>query len=264
MFYIDEGTGDPTFVFVHGFCCCHEDWELQRAHFRRTSRVVVCDLRGHGRSDQCGESWTIDECANDVVRLLEELNIDDVVLVGHSMGCRVILRCYLDAPHRVRALVFVDPSYVAEGSDPTSFEVAREEPLSEVPWDTFIRRTFDQMFVPTSPRLSRERILDQALRTREEVGRGLAEEFFLWDARNMTSALSQVRVPVLSLQSTVVHGVRRPMRDGERTPWIKLLGRYLPEATIEVIPDVGHFSMLEAPEVVNNAITSFVRKTGPG
>ena len=266
MFYVDEGTGDPTFVFVHGFSCCHEDWDLQRAYFRRTARVVTCDLRGHGRSAASGDTWTIDACASDVAGLLEELDIDDAVLVGHSMGSRVVLRCYLDVPHRVRALVFIDVSYVGGDGDQDSVESAPRDDVTDTSWDHFIRRTFDQMFVNSSPSDHRQRILEQALRTREEVGRGLFAEFFLWDARNMASALSQVRVPVLSLQSTVVDGgrVRRPMREGERTPWIDLLGRYLPTATIEVIPKVGHFSMLEAPDVVNASIASFARRSGPG
>ncbi len=160
MFYVDEGTGDPTFVFVHGFSCCHEDWDLQRAYFRRTARVVTCDLRGHGRSAASGDTWTIDACASDVAGLLEELNIDDAVLVGHSMGSRVVLRCYLDVPHRVRALVFIDGSYVGGDGDPDSFESAPHDDVTETAWDHFIRRTFDQMFVDSSSkRCERERRL---------------------------------------------------------------------------------------------------------
>jgi pimeloyl-ACP methyl ester carboxylesterase len=64
----------------------------------------------------------------------------------------------------------------------------------------------------------------------------------------------------LVLQSTYINleRVRVSLSPGATTPWIELVQHYVPTAHIEIVSDVGHFPMLEAPEVVNQAIAAFV------
>jgi pimeloyl-ACP methyl ester carboxylesterase len=50
-----HGAGEPTLVFVHGFCCDGSDWENQVRRFIPAHQVLVPDLRGHGRSPASGE-----------------------------------------------------------------------------------------------------------------------------------------------------------------------------------------------------------------
>jgi pimeloyl-ACP methyl ester carboxylesterase len=76
----------------------------------------------------------------------------------------------------------------------------------------------------------------------------------------MDTVLSQVTVPLLVLQSTFMNTQRQrvPLRAGESTPWLDLVRQYHPQAQMEIMPDVGHFPMLEVPEAVNQAILAFV------
>ena len=77
-----------TVCFIHGLCCDLTDWEHQRTHFQDRYRVIGCDLKGHGYSAVSVEPVSIENWAVDIAELLDSLNVQNVVLVGHSMGGR--------------------------------------------------------------------------------------------------------------------------------------------------------------------------------
>lgn len=118
------------------------------------------------------------------------------------------------------------------------------------------------MFLTGSDPARKERILSRALSLPEEIGATLLPRVFGWDARTLDSALSQIAVPLLVLQSTYINTehVRVPLQPGDSTPWLELIRNRVPTAWIEILSGVGHFSMLEAPEAVNQAVAAFVAK----
>jgi pimeloyl-ACP methyl ester carboxylesterase len=77
----------------------------------------------------------------------------------------------------------------------------------------------------------------------------------------MDTALAQIAVPVLILQSTYINTerVRILLQPGATTPWFELIRQHVPTAQIE-IGGVGHFAMLEAPEAVNQILATFIAK----
>ena len=81
---------------MHGFLCSHEDWRHQLAFFSKTNEVVACDLRGHGATPGRPEECSIEHFGGDVMALVSNLELENPILVGHSMGCRVVL----GEPHR--------------------------------------------------------------------------------------------------------------------------------------------------------------------
>jgi pimeloyl-ACP methyl ester carboxylesterase len=103
-----EGGGTPAIVFVHGWSCDRRYWRDQLSHFAERHRVVAVDLGGHGKSGTDREEWTMPAFGDDVVAVVEKLDLDSVVLVGHSMGGDVIVETALRIPDRVEALVWVD------------------------------------------------------------------------------------------------------------------------------------------------------------
>jgi pimeloyl-ACP methyl ester carboxylesterase len=119
LYYERAGAGAPPLVFVHGFGCAHEDWQFQVETFSARHMVVSCDLRGHGVSPGEPASCSIETYGADVAALARALNLSGAVIVGHSMGTRVVLQACLDAPDRVAGLVLVDGSFqAAAGSAP--------------------------------------------------------------------------------------------------------------------------------------------------
>jgi pimeloyl-ACP methyl ester carboxylesterase len=107
-----SGVGSPPLVFVLGFACSHEDWARQVETLARRHTVLTCDLRGHGTSPGVPSACDIETFGADVAGLLRVLQLESVVLVGNSMGCRVVLQAYRDAPDRVAGLVLVDGSFL--------------------------------------------------------------------------------------------------------------------------------------------------------
>ena len=81
FYFTDQGDG-PCVVFAHS-------WDLLDKGYR----CVTYDRRGHGRSDRHGGRWSMDLLADDLARLIGNLDLKDVTLVGHSMGAHVALMC---------------------------------------------------------------------------------------------------------------------------------------------------------------------------
>ena len=87
--YIDSGKGNETLLFIHGFCGSHEYWEKVIPKLKEKKyRVIALDLRGHGGNDTNEASFSIEDLAGDVATFLEDKNIDQVYLFGHSLGDR--------------------------------------------------------------------------------------------------------------------------------------------------------------------------------
>lgn len=86
LYYKSWGTGQPI-VFSHGWPLSSDDWDTQMLYFlERGFRVVAHDRRGHGRSSQTPEGNEMNTYADDLASLMEELDLTDAVLIGHSTG----------------------------------------------------------------------------------------------------------------------------------------------------------------------------------
>src|SRR3990170_7280586 len=107
--YREKGEGYPVFL-VHGYTGNLRNWALQVPVISREFRMVSMDHRGHGHSDKPTEpeDYSLALMAEDAYGLLEELDIRECFVVGHSMGGMVTQHLVLAHPERVRALALVD------------------------------------------------------------------------------------------------------------------------------------------------------------
>jgi len=137
------GDGSPALVLVHGWSCDRTYWRGQRELADRF-RVVTVDLAGHGESGVGRRSWTMAAFGADVAAVVEQLDLDDIVLVGHSMGGDVIVEAACLLPDRVRGLVWVDVyrSLDEAGSDDSALDAFMTPFRADFPAATraFVRR----------------------------------------------------------------------------------------------------------------------------
>ena len=160
------GKGECALIFVHGGACAKEDWQFQVKELSSRFRVITLDLPGHGKSDP-PDTTTIATLADPIIDILSAQK-NHAVLVGHSLGCRVILEAYRRAPDSIAALIFVDGSISAADGD--LLPVAKtKQLLREMGVDAFLDFSFRQMFVAGSNAELVEQVVSRARRGKTAV-----------------------------------------------------------------------------------------------
>jgi non-heme chloroperoxidase len=108
--YIRRGSGRPI-VLIHGWSQCAEEFKFQIEPLSARYDVIAVDQRSHGESQKVSYGLKISRLARDLYELLSELDLNEVALLGHSMGSSVIW-CYIDSfgPERLSKIILVDQS----------------------------------------------------------------------------------------------------------------------------------------------------------
>jgi 2-succinyl-6-hydroxy-2,4-cyclohexadiene-1-carboxylate synthase len=110
IFYRDTKTDGPTILCLHGRWGRGETWIDFIQHYGHSYRIIAPDQRGHGLSDKPISKYTAEEMSADMIALLEYLEIDSVIMVGHSMGGHIAGYLAAIYPQYVRALAILDKS----------------------------------------------------------------------------------------------------------------------------------------------------------
>ena len=170
------------------------------------------------------------------------------------MGCRVVLEAHRLAPQRVAAIALVDGSRMAAG-DPHQAGESMRAAIEFAGFETFADALFTQMFLEPSASHAM-RIIERAKRLPAEVGTALFPSMARWDAGKFVSAVAAVQCPLLAIQSTSMSPERKrtPMRAGQTSAWLDLLREQVRGVRIEILPGLGHFPQIEAPDRVNTLL----------
>ena len=255
LFYREHGQGKPI-LFVHSLSANSRLWEYQFAAFSERYRTIGFDRRGHGRSDIPASGYDADTLADDLARVIEVLDLRDVTLVGHSMGCCEIAR-YLSryGSGRVARAVLLAPTTPfllrtadnPNGVPAEAFEALRAEWRKDYP--KWIADNAAAFFVPdTSPAMMQWGIAmlqEIALPVALACNRMMATTDFRGD-------LKRIDIPVL-----VLHGdkdVSAPLAlTGEPTAALLRHGR------LKVIEGAPHGLIYTHMEQVNADIFEFLK-----
>lgn len=256
--FVDTGRGDPAIVFIHGFTCSLSDWREQLPVLSAHNRCVAADLPGHGASAAPREA-TIQALAAAVNATLDHLGLKRVVLVGHSMGCRIVSEAFGQAPARVCGVVYMDSSMLADG-DPDAAVQAMREKIGRIGMAGIAAGIYDGFFVDSTPAAVRAAVEARRTAVDLDFAQRLWLDLVRWDATRARAALEAVNVPALVIQSTYLNTEmkRVSLSSGQSAPWPDIVARTVKDATVTIIPGVGHFPMLEAPRETNEAIAKFV------
>ncbi|MCB2408021.1 alpha/beta fold hydrolase [Hymenobacter lucidus] len=250
------GTGQQTIVFVHGFGCNQHMWRLVAPAFESRYRVVLLDLVGAGNSDLAAyhpaHYSTLAAHADDVLAVLRELEVEQAILVGHSVGAMIVMLAALREPARVARLVFVAPSprYLNDVDYLGGFEPADIQELLDAMDDNYLGWSAGITPVimghPERPELTQE-LNNSFCRTEPNIARHFARVTFLSDNR---ADLPQLDTPTLILQCAQDALAPRAVGD--------YLHRQLPASTLVVIETTGHCPHLSAPQPTIEAMNHFL------
>lgn len=260
---IEAGTGRP-FVILPAWTHSAAEYDRQVEEFARDHRVVAVDMRGHGEAEKVEHGYRVSRYAADLHDLLTALDVEDAVLMGHSMGCSVIWG-YLDlyGPGRIAKLVLVDqaatqlvqPWWSAEerlafGCTQTADELfAFCARLAGPDGARFIGDRFAGMVTPAFPAGEVERVVREI---RKMPGRHAAALMLDHATRDWRDVIARIRLP------TLVVGARQSVFPAESQAWI---ARRIPGARLaifEVDEGGSHFMCLENPAGFNGLVRDFL------
>ena len=242
--YDISGGGQTALVFIHGWCCSRRFWDRQLPFFSRQHTVVTIDLAGHGSSGTGRKHWTMPAFGLDVAAVVKHLDLEQVVLIGHSMGGYVIIEAGQRLEEALIGLVGVD-TWRDIGSPRTSDQI--EGMLSPLRRDfVSAARAFAQsMFLPTSdPELVENTVSGMSAMPPNIAISAFDEALNYADA---SSKLSEIVSP-----KGVIYSEH----------WGEMDLEMARSHGIEPVPmrNVGHFVMLEDPNTFNNLLDRLVRR----
>jgi sigma-B regulation protein RsbQ len=248
--------GGPVVVLAHGFGCDQNMWRLVVPALAEKCRVVLFDHVGAGKSDLA--AWnaqrysTLDGYASDVLDICRDLDLRDVVFVGHSVAAMIGVLAVAEEPTRFGRLVLVTPSprYIDDGDYRGGFSAADIDELLDslesnyLGWSATMAPVI--MGNPDRPELGAE-LTNSFCRTDPEVARVFARTTFLSDNR---ADLARVTVPTLVLECA--QDVIAPPEVGA------YVHARIPGSTRVTLDATGHCPQLSAPDATAEAILRFV------
>jgi pimeloyl-ACP methyl ester carboxylesterase len=258
--YEVQGHDGPAVLLVHGGMCDLGDWRLQADNLARDHRVVACDLRCHGGSTGAVEDCRVEQWAADCLALADALGLGRVVLVGHSLASRIVLEAASGRPDKVAGVVLLDGSrshggFAASAPPPDAGPPPMQRTLAEI---------LDLTIGPFVDAGTRARLQATMAATPPPVMQAIVEAMRAWDLERADSVLARLpgAMPLLAVQSTY-HDAHTPRRSlthaAERTPYLDWLCALHPGTSLRVLPETGHFIMLERPALVTGIIRDFAR-----
>lgn len=244
------GEGDVAIVFVHGWSGDHSYWDEQLPYFREKYQLVTLDLSGHGNSGRERTDWSMSSYAQDIVAVIETLKLEKVVLVGHSFGGLAVIAASQQLPERLAGLAIVDEIGDLE-DDHSAFEVAVTGLFLRVTYALGIK--IMAPFYLTSeaePALVNKVTVSEASVPEDIVMASLLGEGGYYDFYNekKLAYLKRVNAPVALINS-----------DSFPIP-VESNRKHLPALTAKIIPDTGHFLILEAPLEFNRSLNEFLEE----
>lgn len=236
-----QGAGDKSsLVLVHGAGGSYLHWPPD-IRYLIGENTLALDLPGHGNSGGDGEA-TIRAYAQAVVTFLDEMEINQVVLTGHSMGSAIAQWLCLDHPERVNGLILVGAGAKLR-VHPDIIQLAS----SETTFPKLVSLVMKWAFSPQAD----QRLVELAGERMASVPSAVVHNDFLaCDAFDVRDRVDQIQQPALVICGS----------EDQMTPprFSEFLAERLPNARLEIIPDAGHMVMLEKPDTVARLIRGFL------
>lgn len=239
--YSVYGEGSPVLVFVHGWSCDQTYWKYQVPELSKRYTVVTLDYAGHGRSGADRENFTMESFGDDVAAVVNELKLDEVILIGHSMGGLVIIDASTKLPGKVLALVGID---TYEQLVDTVFTREMMTQFTEPFYSDFsnsVNGFVRSMFPPNADSTLVEMVANDMSSAPKEVAMSAFENMFEYSTR-LETILKTIDLPFYAVSSDLYPTNAEDNR------------RYVRSFDVKLMEGYGHFLMMENPEDFNRLL----------
>ncbi|HET8700081.1 MAG TPA: alpha/beta fold hydrolase [Nitrococcus sp.] len=256
LHYQASGEG-PALLLLHGLFGSGSNWKRHARELAKHYRVLLPDLRNHGRSPHA-PSMDYRLMADDVIGLLDAEALDKAALVGHSMGGKVAMALALTQPARIAALAVADIAPIAYGRHLHGYVDAMR----------------DLRLATIGSRAAADRALADTL------AEATVRQFLLTNLEHSTTEGYRWRIPldILADQMPLIEGFPELAAkffgpalfiQGGRSSYVttashEIIRQLFPQATFACIPEAGHWLHVEAPERFAKLVGDFLARTYPG
>jgi pimeloyl-ACP methyl ester carboxylesterase len=247
LYFADEGRGDPV-VLLHAFPLDGTMWDVQRAALAQNRRVIVPDFRGFGRSGNVAPPGSLDEHADDVARILDNLGIERAAVAGLSMGGYIAFAMARRHPNRLARLILAD---TRSAPDTDEGRRGRDENIALARGEgvpSLVERLLPKLLSPNASPEAVARV--RALGGRQTEAGVTSALAAMRDRPDATPLLSGIAVPSLVIVGDA-DSISPPAE-------ARAMAAALPNAELTVIEGAGHLANLEAPAAFTAAMRSFL------
>jgi pimeloyl-ACP methyl ester carboxylesterase len=243
--YEVHGEGALALVFVHGWSCDRSYWRGQLEPFSRRYKVVAIDLAGHGASGTGRKNYTIEAFGADVATVVNKLNLQHVILIGHSMGGDVIVEAARQLPRdRMGGLVMVE-TYNELGPGHTPEQVDAFVAKFRTDFKDSVQRFVRGMFSSNADTALVEWVANDMASAPPAIALSALESSFN-HSREMTKILLELMMPVTAINSDIEPTDTASMQ------------RY--GVQVVIMHGLGHFLMMEDPKQFNDVLEGVIEK----
>lgn len=263
--YHDVGSGERTLVLIHGLGSSMPAWSKNLEALARDHRVVLIDLPGYGKSTKANYEYTMRFFAKAVRGVIRELDLQRVVLVGHSMGGQIAMTYALDYPDTIEGLVLTSPAGLEAFNDGEARWLAAMTPPAftcnaddEAVWTRHVQNFY------RAPK-DAEFMVDDRIAVR---GGPDFEDYCVAVSRSVAGMLDEPvvdRLPEIDVPVLIVFGdadalIPNPFLHGGSTVRLakKAVDRF-PDAELVLLERAGHMAQFEHAEQWNREVLQFLR-----
>lgn len=243
---ISGSSNGPKMVLIHGLFLNSESWKFQLPDFESEFNILRFDLRGHGRTTKSKKRFTIRNYVDDLQALLNHLNwINDLYLVGHSLGGIVAMAYGVINPSPIKKMVVAD-----------SFCFVSQEAVTDV-----LGRINSSKLEQFAKGISIRGLIPYNQQTAEFVAKLVTDHMTKKDCLQATMASAGIHIceNLKSLNFPVLVLVGK--KDITCPVWAsEMIHEWLPQSELVIIPDAGHLTIFDHPKEFNDLVISFWKK----
>ncbi|MDF2584162.1 MAG: alpha/beta hydrolase [Mycobacterium sp.] len=265
---VDEGDGDEVLLLIHGMAGSAQTWRAVLPQLAKKYRVIAPDLLGHGQSSKPRTDYSLGAFAVGLRDLLDELGVESATVVGQSLGGGVAMQFLYQHPDYCRRLVLISSG----GLGPDVGLILR---LLAAPGAEFVMPVIAPSPVLRAGNAVKSWLSSAGLRSPRGAEMWSAYSSF-GDAETRQAFLRTLR-SVVDYRGQAVSALNRlNLRQGlpilaiwgEEDNIIPVDHAYAalearPDCRLEILPGVGHFAQVEAPDRVIDLLEEFISTTEP-
>ncbi len=263
--YIDIGSGDETILLVHGLASNAGFWRYNIPELSKHYRVIAVDLPGYGKSQKGVYTYSMSFYAETLKKIMDALNLNKVILIGHSMGGQIGITFALKYSERLTKLILADPAGIEKftcGQGDWLKSVLTVAGIKETT-EEGVRKNLSNNFYTWNDKL--EWMVEERVR----MAKAADFDNFCYAVVRCVHAmideptsdkLKDIKIPTLIIYGKYDWLIPNPyLNPGFPSGVFETGAKLIPDCKLAEINDSGHMVMMEQPEKFNEAVINFLK-----